>query len=469
MSLSNVQVPAGKAISDAETYLGRKHNELSAFDTLEHLVLHGEDTLEAGAYGGLAHHFMAIRAELARALWKAEVYVGVSIIDELVFQAAKNKPGNIVQEVFSFLTTTRIGNPGFVLYPLHGFGMGTETPFQSGRDAGAFLHFRSMAMCLAPQTNDFDSSHEVMSRMASRLGVAGKIDASDLRHHTRAGNMDWMTSNPLMMVRVASHTGAYFENQFIYTLKIKVAAVLAAMLYALAADRGKKVGKFHTTARVNNWETLDIHHYLIGEAREKKSDPVELRRVPMNVAALDLARLSELTLSLGADTLRQSFVREAQRQLTHALKKVETGHLEHVNTTSNDRVRRKVYARVVTALDWYRQSFSASVTDDEAVVALAVAFETLLTDSYARGVAERVRRRLRLCLKGRHGIDAYVDAVNSVMEARGEIVHNGSTLQAAEIIKAQAAFALCFEVVAGRLTNLGLSLDQPVGKVLGDV
>jgi len=469
MSLSSVKVPAGKTISDAEAYLGRKHNELSAFDTLEHLVVDGEDALDKGTYSGLLHHFMALRSELARALWKAEVYVGVSIIDELVFQAAKKNHGNIVQEVLSFLTISRAGNPGFVLYPLHGFGIETETPFQWERGSRAFLHFRSMAMCLAPQTNHFDSTRRILSSMASRIGVAGKIDASDLGHHTRAGNMDWMTSNPLMMVRVASHTGAYFENQFIYTLKIRVSAALAAMLYALAADRGKKAGTFYTSASVNNWETLDIHHYLVGEAREKKSDPVELRRVPMNVAALELARLSDLTLSLGVDTLRLSFVRDAQRRLTQALKLIEAGHLEHVNTPSNDRVRRKVFARVVTALDWYRQSFSARVTDDEAVVALAVAFETLLTDAYARGVAERVKRRLRICLKGRRGIDDYIDAVNSIMEARGEIVHNGSTVKEAEIIKAQAAFALCFEDVAGRLPNLGNNLDRPVGRVLGDV
>ena len=60
-------------------------------------------------------------------------------------------------------------------------------------------------------------------------------------------------------------------------------------------------------------------------------------------------------------------------------------------------------------------------------------------------------------------------AVNSVMEARSDIVHNGLTVKDVEIIKAHAAFALCFEDVAGRLSNLGASLHQPVVKVLGDV
>ncbi|WP_211236026.1 HEPN domain-containing protein [Leisingera aquimarina] len=469
MALKDVQAPASKAISNAETFLGRKHNELTAFDTLEHFVFRGEDVLDERTFRGLSHNLMIIRAALARELWKAEVYVGVSIVDELVFQAAKNRPGGIVQDVLSFLTTSNAGKPGFVLYPLHGFGIGTATPFQWVGDADAFLHLRSMDVCLAPQTNDFGSTHKLLSKMASRLGVSGKIDASDLAHHTRAGTMDWMTSNPLMMVKLASHTGAYFENQFIYTLKIRISSALTAMLYALAADRGEKVSDFNTTARVNNWETLDIHHYLIGEARKKKSEAVDLRRVPMNLAALDLARLSDLTLSLGADTLRLSFMRDAQRRLTQALKLVEIGHLEHVNTTSKDRVRSKVYARVVTALDWYRQSFSARVTDDEAVVALAVAFETLLTDAYAPGVSARVRKRIRICLKGKHGIDDYVDAVRSIMEARGEIVHNGSTIKEVAVIKAQAAFALCLEDVASRLPNLGRSLDQPVGKMLGEV
>src|SRR6056297_2915919 len=39
MTLSQIQVPAGRAIREAEAFLGRKHNELNAFDTLEHLVV----------------------------------------------------------------------------------------------------------------------------------------------------------------------------------------------------------------------------------------------------------------------------------------------------------------------------------------------------------------------------------------------------------------------------------------------
>ncbi|MEP1539238.1 MAG: hypothetical protein ABJQ34_04615 [Paracoccaceae bacterium] len=51
-----------------------------------------------------------------------------------------------------------------------------------------------------------------------------------------------------------------------------------------------------------------------------------------------------------------------------------------------------------------------------------------------------------------------------VMEARSEIVHNGSTVKDAEVIMAQAAFALCSEDIADCLPNLGRSPDEAANK-----
>jgi hypothetical protein len=468
MGIRNIQAPTNRRVREAEAFLSRKHNELHKFDSLENLAVEGEEFLDQNSYNGLMYHMQIIRAELARILWEAEVYVGISIIDEFVFQSAKKAPQAIAQDVVSSLTKTQAGKPGFVLYPLHGFGM--KQPILMGNDSmlKPYLLLKNMGVCLSPQSNSFEAAVKRVSEMAAKLGVVGKIDSSDLRHHTSAGAMDWFTRNPLMMVKIASHTGDYYENQFIYTLKIRIAAVLAVMLYALSADRGLQVDGFASSASVNNWQTLDIRHYLIGEAQDKKSRPVDLRRVPMNVAALDLARLSDLPLTLSSQTLDLTFLKAARQSLVPALKTVEAGHLAHVNVPSGDKVRRKVFARIVTALDWYRQSFSARVTDDEAVVSLAVAFETLLTDGYAIGVRDRIERRTSICLKGKHGIADYVASITSVMEARGAIVHNGSTIKEAEIVKAQAAFAFCFIYLVNHLPSLGQSLDQPVARMLGD-
>lgn len=467
--IASVIPPNNNKVIDAESFLQNKHNELGSYDSLEHLVLEGEDHLDGSTYRGLMHHMLNIRAEIAKVLWQAEIYVGISVIDEFVFRSAKNAPGAVAQNVISSLTNTQAGKAGFVLYPLHGFGIERPPLLQKDPALKPYLFFKNLGICLSPQCNDFEAAAQRVTAMATKIGVVGKIDSSDLRHHTSAGAMQWFTRNPLMLVKLASHTGDYYENQFIYTLKIRIAAALAAMLYALGTDRGHQVDSFVSSAAINNWETLDIRHYLIGEARTKNTEFVDLRRVPMNVAALDLARLSDLTLTLSSKTLESSFLKAAQRKIVPALKAIESGHLAHVNISSSDQVRRKVFARIVTALDWYRQSFSVRVTDHEAVVALAVAFETLLTDAYANGVRDRIERRTRICLRGKHGVSAYVAATLSVMEARGAIVHNGSTTKIADIIKAQAAFALCFVDLVDRLPNLAQTLDQPVARILGDL
>ncbi|WP_204307099.1 HEPN domain-containing protein, partial [Klebsiella aerogenes] len=70
-----------------------------------------------------------------------------------------------------------------------------------------------------------------------------------------------------------------------------------------------------------------------------------------------------------------------------------------------------LYRRLLTALDWFRQSFSARANEAEAIVALAVAFETLLTDQYAPAIAERLRRRIGICIKGVPGVANYQASV----------------------------------------------------------
>ena len=272
----------------------------------------------------------------------------------------------------------------------------------------------------------------------------------------------------MMMVRIASHTGASYENQFVYTLKIRIASAFTAMLHALASDRTGRKPERYSTATVNNWQTLDIRHYLIAEAPWDGSAELELRRVPMNLRPIDLAKLSDLSVSLDPVALKTRFIRSMTRQLLRASKDLEAGHLTHVTGTSGDMLRRRIYARIATALEWFRQSFGSRTTSDEAVVALAIAFETLLTDHYAPGVATRVKRRVRICLRGRHGVADYADGVHSIMKARSAIAHTGSMLYNADCLKAQAAFALCFSALVAKLPQLGPSQDRPIGLLLGD-
>jgi len=161
---NQIQAPATQKVQTAEAYLQNKHNELGAYESLEALGVDGEEHLDQSTYSGLMHHMLVIRSELAKVLWRHEIYIGISIIDELVFQSAKKAPAQICQDVLSFLSKSHAGNSGFVLYPLHGFGI-EQAPFlRSDPELKPFLHFRSMGICLSPQSNSLGAAFSAFPR-----------------------------------------------------------------------------------------------------------------------------------------------------------------------------------------------------------------------------------------------------------------------------------------------------------------
>lgn len=301
--------------------------------------------------------------------------------------------------------------------------------------------------------------------MAAALGIRQRIAFEDVRHF--ASYATWLERNPLMLVRLTSHTGDMYENQFVYSLKIRTAASCLLMLHALSIKKSGPAESFHATSNVNNWETLDILHYMIGE--NLRGRPMRLRRVPINVSAFELARLSDVAAVISTDELSTARMKRLSGGIVTAMKTVEQGYFRHVNLSSKDKVQKRLYKRFVTALDWYRQSFGSRVNESEAVVAIAVAFETLLTDTYQKGVAERIERRLGLCLKGVPGVASYKRAVLALYHTRSEIVHSGSLGHQANLVAAQATFARCFHMLVSRLQGWAPVANEPIRDLLQDV
>lgn len=466
--IATINIPTTPATQASETYLSQKHNLLGQFNSLEHLVVDGEGSLDQSTYNGLTFHMRRLRAAIAEALWRQEIFVSVTIIDEFVFHEVQNSPGQVLNATMTSLAKTTVHQAGFVIYPLHGFGLELPPLRRQSDTLLPYAIFKSLGIAISAQSNSFETASERVSLLARKLGVKGRIDKSDLLYYTTPSRMRWFTNNPLMMIRLTSHTGGMFENQFIYTLKIRMASSLVTMLTAVANDKGYAAIPLNSSSRVNNFSTLDIDHYLIGEALRPGRQPLELRRVPMNLGTKELARLSDLSVNLSTELLSRSDMKRTISRLSKALATIESGYRNSVFMNGTLTSEARLYARIVTALDWYRQSFGSRSTDDEAIVNLAVAFETLLADGYEREQNERMRRRVRICLKGRPGVRDYADAVYAVMRARGAIVHNGTTLQVTDINKARAAFASCVEHIATELPNLATSVPKPMERLLND-
>lgn len=82
----------------------------------------------------------------------------------------------------------------------------------------------------------------------------------------------------------------------------------------------------------------------------------------------------------------------------------------------------EVDARVLTALQWYNRSCSLQVTEEEALVLLAIAFECLLDLEQGPNVTDRFREAVQLLVGGVPRLNSWLD---QFYKARSKIVHEG--------------------------------------------
>ncbi|MEA1015154.1 HEPN domain-containing protein [Sphingosinicella sp. LY1275] len=460
-------VPGGRRLSESDTFLKSKHNLLATFDCVDDLVTAPVSKITRKDLHAIEHHMVRLRAALARTLWSNEFFIGRSILDEYILHMAKTGAGGVCQSVMAELDAAGADRPGFVLYPLTRFGLEMPRHGDANPHLKAVASFRTAGFAVCSQAQTLDTLHATVSGMARSLGIRQRIERGDLRHYSYAAK--WLTRNPMLMVRVASQTGDMYENQFVYTLRIRLAVATILMLHALAADGGSDVEDHHSSSFVNNFETLDIGHYIIGES-VRAQGPLQTRRVPMNISPVELARLSDLGVTISTSILASARMTRFRRQVEAALQFVGRGHFTHVTLRSSSAVERRLYSRLLTALDWYRFSFGSLANEAEAIVGLAVAFDTLLTDLYQKGVAERIKRRVGLCMRGAPDVASYRDSVHAVYVARNQVVHTGDITMATDIVRARAAFARCFCHVATRLAaSVPTSESEPIRELLGDL
>ncbi|MEN6543664.1 hypothetical protein [Parvibaculum sp.] len=470
--MSKIDLKAGwspsKSAQAAQNYLKNKHNLLSGFESIDDFAVN-ETALDPKDKRGIEHHLINLRATLARHLWRKEIFVGVSILDMLLFEAVRDNMADYGLEVLERLGKASL-SAGFIIFPLHSIGIAQPSIFQPKKNV-RFVLFKKAGFAVVAQGNDYDVTIDAISAAMKGLGIKSALDLDMWRHHLQAGNLRWFTRNPLLLVKVTAVTGAYYENQFVYMLKLRLINAMLMMLASFNAV-GSKTKDLRTTSRINNWQTLDIHHYLLGEAfkpaKPRARVRIDVRRVPMNLNPVDLAHLSDVPITIDPGALNQAQNKKRLAEIMKTIDAVESGFREHVTLGRNKpTLNTRVYRKLVLSLDWYRRSFSAMARDSEAVVALAVAFETLLSDFYTQGVTAKIIARVGVCLTGNSGAGKYQSAVESLFDKRGKTMHLGGFDGTPDLLLARRAYALCLVKIVSLLPLTVKTTNEPVKALLG--
>lgn len=450
-----------KKVANALSYLLDRRSELKEYEDIEDLVL--SDAWESEQrLQGLERNIVMLRAALARTLWKRGVYIGVTVLDELIFGAiAHSETTDPVRVVLERIRDYGLHRPGLVIYPLHSMGILGAGLFQWETRANPTLYVPDFGLAVHPQTNSIDATFNFVKFAAESLGVR-QDPPSDLIEHWFRSRASWLASNPLLIARVSSFPGQYYENQYFLTARLQLATSLLFMTSALQKEQQEGDLVLGSSARINNFQTLDIRHYIVLFQRPG-SKALLGDCVPMNIAASSLSELCELSVEIDPRYWRTR--KTIVKRISVALETVGSLYAMHAMLSSKNALKARVARKLFASLKHFRRSHRQMADPFDAIVNLAVAFELLLSDHYAPGIANHVTQQAKKAIGRRPGSRALVQSVNDVYVARGECVHQG-TWPDVDLNLARRAFVYAFVGLVEKLPNLPRTSPRPISDIL---
>jgi hypothetical protein len=452
-----------KAVQSSLTFLIGRREALGGFPNLEDLFIEPPDPLPVGLKG-VEHHLNVVCGRFRVTLYSHQVFIGGSVLDQLVFDMVRNHEiDDPISEALDAIRSAGIHKPGVVLYPLHSFGLLGVGLLEKLTRNKYELFAAEAELCVRGQTNDLSETIRFIDSAAARLGVRRRGPVELIEHYSRSRPTQWLTRNPLMLVKARTFTGDYYENQRFLMLHLERACSLLFMLHAFQNGLSKRTPHLFSSSRVNNWNTLDIKHFLLMEPKARSSTLFQCKCIPMNYRAVELAELSSVNVEINLPSWAHR--RPLMTQMCQTLAVLEGGFLK-TNVLGYGRPsKRRIFQKMMTSLRYFRRSFRYSSGEDD-VVNMTIAFEVLLTDFYAPGIGERLSERTADLLYRHKKKNAFAEAVSAIYAARNEAVHSGIRTVDVDMPTVREAYVRCLIKMVEYIPRLPLDEPNPMASLV---
>lgn len=382
-----------------------------------------------------------VRAELA----KDHVHIGYSVLELLIFQAMRNGSDDPVADIVQNVRSMRLHEPGFLIYPLYGLGLLANESSRLG-EAQSALEVISPDAGLAVTSGVATQAGLLafIDRTNTGLGILGTAPRSDISHYVAMkGVTGWLLTNPLLIIRVRSISMEPRENQGAYLKIISHRIALLALISTLAPPRDKSRLLARSTNAVNNNETLDFKHYFVFETRGAADKELRSERVPMGPRRAAFLRLADLPIDIDPKTWEADAIQPMVSALTDAIADLEDLQAAVAGGVRSAQAKANVSRKISTSLHWIRRSFASAADPREAVVAVAVAFEALLSDGFSAGITKVIVNRAQMCLDAQQAPATLSGAVQELFNWRGAIVHKGEADAETDLLRAHRVYVHC--------------------------
>lgn len=453
-------------------YLLRNRAELQTYPSIDVLAMYSDseyapstatpsDVKKAKA---LVHHFTQVRGAIARALWSREIFIGIEVVDELAFRGAQDNNGaDLILECLTRIRDGHMKRPGLIIFPVHSFGVLSAGLLYPLRRSQLTIVNQDSGYALFPQSNDMGRTLSQLQRAAAQLGVNKALPRDLLEHWRLSRGAEWLERNPLLMVRTNHLPGSYYANEHLLINRVQSVVGLLSLLAALQPATTDRVGFLTSSSRMNNWETLDIHHYLA------LYDPLAHRTeltgdcVPIHGGRVEVSELAALGFDIDPTYWRRQVALGVDMQTQ--VEKLYVAQLKLKVAGKKLNAPGRTVNRLFDSLQMFRRSFADSADDWTGRVALSTAFEMALTDHYGKVQATLVSRSKTL-MRGQRRTRAMQQAIGNLYVSRSEFVHGAEQTTSTDMHLARRAYALCFLELSKRIDRIPKTTSTPVGKVV---
>lgn len=465
------QTPAvPKKLAGSSTYLASKRDVLKAHECIDDLaVAYFEGGESDKAISGILHHLIEIRSFLMRLLWSHEVFLGKSLVDDIVYNLVRDGSVDVVTDFLQFVRRKQLHTGGLAVLPLHSFGIAGAGLAPLVKSAPPWVLLKEFGIAILPQSNNYESTKASLEEVANLLGTRRHVDGESLDHFHRSRSLDWLERNPLLVVTIRQLQDGYYENEVFIRSRLSFCRTLMYMIHALQQQQETRglVADFSTSI-VNNWQTLDLHHYLIFQSKGGRKKMFETKCVPTHSAPAVLVELSELVAQF--DPSKWHRRRKRLTQVFEGLRFFERLYLGCFPLKGQSTLA-CVLQKLFNSLFYFTRSYRPShVTFDETVY-LAVAFEGMLTDHFSPGTDRVIKRRVALALRGVPGVRKMSENVRKIMWRRNEEVHHGQpdANNAPDLALGRETFVLVFLRLVKLIESKPLTDQAPIANLLGDL
>ena len=312
------------ALKQSGDFVLGKRPSLAAYEDVEELGLALAETqpteTQPTELRGVEHHFVRVRNALSKAFVSNRIFVGSTLLDELIFRAANDRrtrdlSAAVIKRVFAI----GIHRAGAVIVPIHSFGIAGFGFLRHFLKASISVEFPQVGAVLSPQTNSLNETLSFLDSAAKVLRLGQRVPHDSIRHYERSRNAKWLVWNPLLVLRIRGASGSNYENQRFLITRIQIVTSLVFMIATLTADySGGAKNWFGSSSTISNVETLDIKHYILLETSGTTRRELRCVCVPIhiNVALLPSAKpLSLLQAALRTARGAQPPLRSPMRLL----------------------------------------------------------------------------------------------------------------------------------------------------------